>query len=130
MAAVTSLAHPVAITGPQFNDKEIFPVVWSKALTSGTAANADTIDVCYLPGNAKVLFASLRVDGSLGTGATLQLRQNAAAVTAATTAGGADMEMMTSAQPAATSGVTVDLLVGTSAITASANVEVRLGYVV
>lgn len=132
MAAVTSLAHAATITAPRVREKNITPtvIVWSKALTSGVAAAADTVDVAYLPGNARITQASMRVDGSLGVGATIQLRVNAGVVTGATTAAGADMEMMTSAPAVATSGVTVDLLVGTAAVTASANVEVRLGYVV
>lgn len=131
MAAVTSLAHPASLTKPRTREKGVATnLYWSKALTSGVAASADTVNVFYLPAGARVVHASLRVDGSLGTGATIQLRHNASVVTGATTAGGADMEMMTSAPGAATSGTTVDLLVGTSAITASANVEVRLGYVI
>lgn len=131
MAAVTSLALPATMTKPRVREKGVTTTLyWSNALTSGIAASADTVDIFYLPANARVVHASMRVDGSLGTGATIQLRQNAAAVTGATTAGSADMEMMTSAPAVATSGTTVDLLVGTSAVTASANVEVRLGYII
>jgi hypothetical protein len=131
MAAVTSLAHPATTTKPKVREKGVTTTIfWSKALTSGVAASADTVDIAYLPAGARVVHASMRVDGSLGTGATIQLRHNASAVTGATTAGGADMEMMVSAPGAATSGTTVDVLVGTSAVTASANLEVRLGYVI
>jgi len=131
MAAVTSLALPATLTAPKVRGKNVPTiVVWSKALTSGTAAAADTIDVAYLPAGAKVVFASLRVDASLGVGTTVQLRHNAGAVTAATTAAQANMLMMTSAPAVATSGTTVDLLVGTSNITASGNAEVRLGYTI
>lgn len=129
MAAVTSLAITSAST-PQYAGDRLTPVVWSGTLTSGMAANADTVEVCYLPAGARVVFATMRVDGSLGTGATIQLRQNASALTAATTAGGADGEIMASAVGPATSQTIIDLLVGTSAVTASANVQVTLGYVV
>ncbi len=131
MAAVTTLALPATLAKPRVREKGVTTTLyWSQALTSGVAASADTIDVFYLPAGARVVHASMRVDGTLGTGATIQLRHNASAVTGATTAGGADMEMMTSAPGVATSGTTVDLLVGTSAITASANAEVRLGYII
>lgn len=129
MAAVTSLAIASTST-PQNAQVRDTPVIWSGTLTSGMAANADTIEVCYLPANARILAATMRVDGSLGTGATIQLRQNATALTAATTAGGADQEVLASVVAPATSQTTVDLLVGTSAVTASANVQVTLQYVV
>lgn len=129
MAAVTSLAIASTST-PQNAQVRDTTVIWSGALTSGMAANADTIEVCYLPANARILAATLRVDGSLGTGATLTLRQNATALTAATTAGGADQEVLASVVAPATSQTIVDLLVGTSAVTASANAQVTLLYVV
>lgn len=131
MPAVTSLAIPAWATKPRnVRNGSTNAIVFSKALTSGVAASADTIELFYLPGGARVMFASMRVNGSLGTGATIQLRHNGSAVTAATVAGGADMEIVTSNPGVATSGTTVELLVGTSAITASADVEVRLDYVV
>lgn len=129
MAAVTSLAIASTST-PQNAAVRDTPVIWSGTLTSGMAASADTIEVCYLPANARVLAATMRVDGSLGTGATVQLRQNTSALTAATTAGGADQEVLASVVGPATSQTIVDLLVGTSAVTASANVQVTLLYVV
>lgn len=129
MAAVTSLA--IASTSTPLNAQvRDTVVIWSGALTSGIAASADTVDVAYLPANARILAATLRVDGSLGTGATITLRQNATALTAATTAGGADQEVLASVVAPATSQTTVDLLVGTSAVTASANAQVTLLYVV
>jgi hypothetical protein len=129
MAEVTSLAIPAAET-PRYADDRLTPVLWSQALTSGMAASADTVTVATLPANARVVFATLRVDGSLGTGATIQLRQNASALTGATTAGGADQEILASVVGPATSATKIDLLVGTSAVTASANVQVTLGYVI
>lgn len=129
MPEVTSLAISANET-PRYADDRLTPIVWSAALTSGIAASADTVTIATLPANARVVFATLRVDGSLGTGATIQLRQNATALTAATTAGGADQEILASVVAPATSATKVDLLVGTSAVTASANVQVTLGYVV
>lgn len=129
MAAVTSLAIASTST-PQNAQVRDTVVIWSGALTSGIAASADTVDVGYLPASARILAATLRVDGSLGTGATLTLRQNATALTAATTAGGADQKVLASVVAPATSQTTVDLLVGTSAVTASANAQVTLLYVV
>lgn len=129
MAAVTSLAIASTST-PQNAGVRDTTVIWSGTLTSGIAISADTIEVCYLPANARILAATLRVDGSLGAGATIQLRQNTSALTAATTAAGADGEVLASVVGPATSQTTVDLLVGTSAITASANVQVTLQYVV
>lgn len=129
MPEVTSLAIPSAET-PRYADDRLTPIVWSQALTSGVAASADTITIATLPPGARVVFATLRVDASLGAGATIQLRHNTSALTAATTAAGADQEIMASVVAPATSATKVDLLVGTSAITASANVQVTLGYVV
>jgi len=129
MAEVTSLAISSNET-PRYTDDRLTPIVWSAALTSGIAASADTVTIATLPANARVAFATLRVDGSLGTGATLQLRHNTSALTAATTAGGADQEILASVVGPATSATKIDLLVGTSAVTASANVQVTLGYVV
>lgn len=129
MAEVTSLAIPATET-PQYADDRLTPIVWSATLTSGIAILADTITIATLPANARVVFAAMRVDGSLGTGATIQLRHNTSALTAATTAGAADQEVMASVVGPATSATKVDLLVGTSAISASANVIVSLGYVV
>lgn len=129
MAEVTSLAIPAAET-PRSAERRSNEIVWSAALTSGIAASADTITIATLPANARVTYADFRVDGSLGTGATIQLRHNTSALTAATTAGGADGELKASVVGPATSATKIDLLVGTSAITASANVVVTLGYVV
>ncbi len=129
MAEVTSLAISSNET-PRYSDDRLTPVVWSAALTSGIAASADTVTIAYLPANARVAFATLRVDGSLGTGATIQLRQNTSALTAATTAGSADQKVLASVVAPATSQTKIDLLVGTSAVTASANVQVTLGYVI
>lgn len=129
MPEVTSLAIPSTET-PRHADRRSAEIIWSATLTSGIAASADTITVCTLPANARVTHADFRVDGSLGTGATIQLRHNTSALTAATTAGGADGEIKASVVGPATSATKVDFLVGTSAITASANVVATLGYVV
>lgn len=129
MAEVTSFAVGSKAL-PGWHEDQWYTVKFSAALTSGVAAAADTIRVCHLPANARVLAATMRVDGSLGTGATIQLRQNASALTAATTAGGADQEVLASVVAPATSTTVVDLLVGTSNVTASANVQVTLGYVI
>lgn len=129
MAEVTSFAVGSKAL-PQWQDDQWYTVKFSAALTSGVAAAADTIRVCHLPANARILAATMRVDGSLGTGATIQLRHNATALTAATTAGGADQEVLASVVAPATSTTVVDLLVGTSNVTASANVQVTLGYTI
>lgn len=129
MAEVTSFAVGSKAL-PQWQEDQWYTVKFSAALTSGIAASADTIRICHLPANARVLAATMRVDGSLGTGATIQLRHNATALTAATTAGGADQEVLASVVAPATSTTVVDMLVGTSGVTASANVQVTLGYVI
>lgn len=129
MAEVTSFAVGSKAL-PQWQENQWYTVSFSAALTSGVAAAADTIRVCHLPANARILAATMRVSGTLGTGATLQLRHNATALTAATTAGGSDQEVLASVVAPATSTTVVDLLVGTSAVTASANVQVTLGYVI
>lgn len=129
MAEVTSFAVGSRAL-PQWQESVWYTVKFSAALTSGIAASADTIRVCHLPANARILAATMRVDGSLGTGATIQLRHNATALTAATTAGGADQEVLASVVAPATSTTVVDMLVGTSAVTASANVQVTLGYTI
>lgn len=129
MAEVTSLGIPTAET-PRYVGQVPTAIVWSGTLTSGIAASADTIRIATLPASAQILFATLRVDASAGTGATLTLRQNTSALTAATTAGGADQEVLASVVGPQTSATIVDLLVGTSAVTASCNVRVNLGYVI
>ena len=129
MAEVTSFAVGSRAL-PQWQEPVWYTVNFSAALTSGVAAAADTIRVCHLPANARILAATMRVDGSLGTGATIQLRHNATALTAATTAGGADQEVLASVVAPAKSTTVVDLLVGTSNVTASANVQVTLGYTI
>lgn len=129
MAEVTSFAVGSKAL-PQWREDQWYTVKFSAALTSGVAASADTIRICHLPANARVLAATMRVDATLGVSATIQLRQNATALTAATTAGGADQEVLASVVAPATSTTVVDLLVGGAAVTASANVQVTLGYVI
>lgn len=129
MPEILTLAIPATET-PQYAGDRLTPIVWSATLTSGIAASADTIRVATLPPNARIVTAEFRVDASAGTGATLQLRHNGTAITGATTAGGADSELRTAIVAPATSSTIVDLLVGTSAVTASCNVQATLTYVV
>jgi hypothetical protein len=60
---------------------------------TGTAvANADVVRICKIPRYAVVKGAVLAHGGTLGASATAQLRRETTALTAATTAGGADFE--------------------------------------
>lgn len=129
MATITDYALASVLT--PVNEGGITTNVFRDLALTATAADAtDDITVLTLPVGVRVVDASLSVDGTLGAGCTIQLRQGTTALTAATTAGGADFEQMNVFPPAATTAATtINILVGGADIAAAAGVKVHVAYV-
>lgn len=103
------------------------------SVINGSAALADTITVMALAPKAKMFLdrGVVRTSGTLGAGATVQLRAAGTAVTPATTAAAASkVDSDTDADvPMALSGLDkIDLLVGGAGITAAATITVDLYF--
>lgn len=99
---------------------------YSFAIASDLADNTDTIDLFDIPPGFALFGVSMDVAGTLGASCTVQLRANAIAITGATTAGGADIEMQNNEDiPSATAVRTVDLLVGGADISAGTTAVVQ-----
>lgn len=101
------------------------------AVVSGSADNADTIDVMAIAPSQKVrlVSASVRTSATLGASATVQLRAAGVAVTTATAAGAAskvDSDSDADVPKDLDGGDLIDLLVGGANITAPADITVDL----
>lgn len=98
---------------------------YSFAIASDLADNGDDISLFDIPPGLALFGAAMDVDGTLGASCTIQLRAAAVALTAATTAGGADVEMQNNEDvPSASAARTVNLLVGGADIATAATVVV------
>ena len=104
----------------------LIPFVWKRAFASGDANSADDITCFDLPAYYQPVAGSLHVDATLGSSCTIQLRVGSTAITAATSAGGADTEILSALPAPSASEQAVNLLVGGANITAGANVTVTL----
>lgn len=129
MARVTTVRLPDNCT-PQ-NDVGAFGVSLNVAIGAAEALNGDRITLMEFQRDGVILAGGFAVDATLGAAATIQLtHSNAAddthtAITGATTAAGADRELLTRPMRFV-AGDTIELLVGGGNIGAAANVQVDL----
>lgn len=129
MAEVTSIAIQDRNT-PQ-NEVGAFGISVNYAVASGLASNGDRIKLLEFQRAGVVFAGGFAVDATLGAAATIQLRHMTAddatgtAITGATTAAGADRELLTRPIRFA-AGDKLELLVGGGNILAAANVQLDL----
>lgn len=95
-------------------------------VVSGDCPQNDNIDLFDLPANYQVLTGHMRVSASLGASATATLRAGTTAITAATAAGGADVEALSVNVAFSSSEQSINILIEGAAITASATFRVIL----
>jgi hypothetical protein len=94
---------------------------------SSGIANGDVINLLKLPAGKRVLHAYLNVGGTLGAGATIQLRVGTTAITAASTATAAGHLVMNAKAPVVSASESdINLLVGGADISAAAAIEVMV----
>jgi hypothetical protein len=98
---------------------------YSFAISSTLADNGDDVELFDIPAGFALYGATMDVSATLGASCTVQLRADTVALTAATTAGGADVEMQNNEDiPSASAARTVNLLVAGADISAGATVVV------
>lgn len=104
------------------NGVSSLPFVFTMTGTATLADNGDDISWFALPAGYGLLVKTFNVSATLGASCTAQLRIGTTALTAATTAGGADTELATAVSIAPTTAArTVNILVGGADIAAAAN---------
>lgn len=100
--------------------------VWKRTVAAGDCPQNDNI-VCFdLPANYQIVTGILRQSDTLGASATAQLRAGTTAITAATTAGGADSELLSAVAPFSTSEQAVNILIAGAALDATVDLTVVL----
>lgn len=110
---------------PQKDSGEVYCISMDFTLAADLADNADTITLFEFQRAGTVVGGYFSVSATLGAGATIQLRAGGTAITGATTAGGADAELVTAMKRVAI-GDKVDLLVGGADFSAAADLELNL----
>jgi hypothetical protein len=100
---------------------------WYEITVSSTLAdNADSIKVLDIPPGNVVTDAWFSTSATLGVSCTVQLRVGTTAISAATTAGGADSELQTTRVAPSTSEQALNFLVGGADVSAGATI--KLGF--
>jgi hypothetical protein len=114
---------------PSPGNRELIGIKHSIAVSNGYAASGDDIVFFKAPCAMRICDASLNASASLGTSATAQLKAGSTAITAATTAGGADFEKMNVAPVDVAAGDAIQVRIGGANVTASATLSVHIvGY--
>jgi len=104
----------------------LIPLVWQRTIASGDAASSDDITCFDLPAYYQVVAGSMHVSATLGSSCTIQLRVGATAITAATSAGGADTELLSALPAISASEQAINVLIGGANVTAAAVITVCL----
>lgn len=130
MVEVTSVQVPDRLV-PQKDSAEAFAISLDVAISATEADNGDTITILEFQRDGVLLAGRFNVDATLGASATVRARINDGSspvnITAATTAGGADVEALSA--PGIfrfNAGDKLELLVGGADISGAANVEIDL----
>lgn len=110
---------------PQKDSGEVFCISMDFTLAADLANNADTVTLFEFQRAGTVVGGYFSVAGTLGAGATVQLRAGGTAITGATTAGGADAELVTAMKRVAI-GDKIDLLVGGADFSAATTMQLNL----
>ena len=97
---------------------------YSFAISSTLADNADDISLFDIPAGFALFALTMDVSATLGADATVQLRAGTLALTPASTAAGADVDVQNNEDIPTTATRTANLLVGGADITAAATVVV------
>lgn len=127
MPTITSIAltDAQAATVP---DRGEGPVMWNRAWTisSTLADNGDDITLFSLPPYRQIVGGSWEVSATLGASCTATLRVGSTAITAASTAGGADSDPVIRVVAPSASAQTVNILIGGADISAGATITTHL----
>lgn len=95
------------------------------SLASDAADNGDDISLMNIPAGMVPMGVIYNISATLGASCTSQLRVGTTAITAATTAGGADTEQQNAYVAPSTSVTTLNLLIGGADITGAAVATVQ-----
>ena len=126
MATVTTFQVPTARITRSASEFAT-GIALTLAVVSGSASNADVINLFVPPSGAQIVGAILSHDATLGASCTVQLRIGTTTLTAATTAGAASSVVQNASAAAACDGTNaLNLLVGGANIGASTNIRVTL----
>jgi hypothetical protein len=122
MTAYTALQRPTHLMKISEKAGERFYYTMTTP-ASGIAQN-DDLTIVAIPIGYTVSDAWMSVSGTFGTSVTAQLRIGTTAITAATTAGGADTELQTTRPAPATAATTLNILFAGAAPDTAATVIV------
>lgn len=114
---------------PSPGGRELIGIKHTIAVASGYAASGDDIIFFRAPCAMRIVDVAFNQSASLGASATAQLKAGATAITAATTAGGADLERMSVFPVDVAAGDPIQVRIAGANITASATLSVHVtGY--
>lgn len=121
MAEVTTYA----IADKDAPRRETSATFFRKQIASPAANQNDDIRIMAIPPGFIVYGATMTVSATLGASCTAQLRRTTTALTAATTAGGADRETQSVVDEPGTSTAYLNVLIAGAAISAAATLTVE-----
>lgn len=114
---------------PSPGNRELIGIKHTIAVANGYAASGDDIIFFKAPCAMRIADAALNKSATLGASATAQLKAGSTAITAATTAGGADFEKMNVFPVDVAAGDPIQVRIAGAGITASATLSVHIvGY--